>query len=179
MKKLSRSLITRNSCGQKFTIRGCILKNQGLLLIVFMVVISLFICTSCHSVKGNADEEGHIKIILNYDLEKVYSTTKFILMNSEDRWIRNYSHYPGEIDYAEAENAIFLSVSDRRDVEIYFIPSGKQSMKVTFVITQLLQAKMAGKRLIEELQYYLENGEEAYMKYTKNEALKRRVRGFQ
>lgn len=147
------------------------MRNQGLFLIVLTIAILSF--ASCHSVKGNADQEGHITITLNYDLEKVYSATKFILRHSEDRWIRNYS---GETGYIE-EKAI--NVGDRRDIEIYFDSSGKQSTKVTFVITQLIQVKMAGKRLIDELQYYLENGEEAYMKYTKNEALKRRVRGFQ
>ena len=178
MKKLSRSLITKNSYDQKFTFGGCILKNQGLLLIVLMVVIPLLICASCQSVKGKADEEDPITIALNYDLEKVYGATKFILRHSEDRWIRNYSNYPGEIDYVEAENAIFLSVSNRRDVEIYFIPSRKLSTKVRVIMTQLLEAKMTGRRLRDELQYYLENGEEDYKKYTKNNALKRRVRGI-
>lgn len=174
MEKLLRPLIKRNSCDQKFTIRRCILKNKGLLLIVFMVVISLLICASCQSVKGKAAEESPIKITLNYDLEKVYSAVKFVLSNSEDRWISKYS---GGTDYIE-EKAIMLNIGDRRDIEIYFDPFGEQSTQVKFIITQLLEAKMAGKRLIGELQYYLENGEEAYKKYTKNNALKRRVRAI-
>jgi hypothetical protein len=130
---------------------------------------------SCRSLQDKPDEVRHITITLNYDLEKVYSAAKFILINTKDRWIQNYSE---EAEFIQVK-AINLKIDDRRDIEIYFDPSGKQSSKVKFIITQILQAKMAGKRLIDELQYYLENDEEAYMKYTKNEALKRRVRGFQ
>lgn len=138
---------------------------------VFTIGILSFV--SCHSIQGKTYEHAHTIITLNYDLDKVYSATKFILMNSEDRWIRNYS---GETDYIE-EKSIMLNIGDRRDIEIYFVHFGKQSTKVKLIITQILQARMTGKRLIDELQFYLENGEEAYLKYTKNEALKRRVRG--
>jgi len=127
---------------------------------------------SFYSVKGKADEKNHITITFNYKLEKVYNATKFTLVNSEDRWIPNYSE---ENYYIEGKA---INVGNRRDIDFFFDPFGEQSTKVKFVITQKLQAKMAGKRLIDEQQYYLENGEEAYMKYTKNEALKRRVKGY-
>ena len=120
------------------------------------------------------EKEDPIKITFNYDLEKVYSAVKFVLSNSEDRWIRNYS---GGIGYIE-EKTIMLNIGNRRDIEIYFNHLGEQGTKVKFVITQLFQAKMAGKRLIDELQYYLEYGEEAFKKYTKSNALKRRVRAI-
>ncbi|MBW2490310.1 MAG: hypothetical protein JRE65_04085 [Deltaproteobacteria bacterium] len=149
------------------------MKDHSLFLIVLIIVILSFV--SCRSLQDKPDEVRHITITLNYDLEKVYSAAKFILINTKDRWIQNYSE---EAEFIQVK-AINLKIDDRRDIEIYFDPSGKQSSKVKFIITQILQAKMAGKRLIDELQYYLENDEEAYMKYTKNEALKRRVRGFQ
>ncbi|MBW2406864.1 MAG: hypothetical protein JRF17_05810 [Deltaproteobacteria bacterium] len=149
------------------------MKDHSLFLIVLIIVILSFV--SCRSLQDKPDEVRHITITLNYDLEKVYSAAKFILINTKDRWIQNYSE---EAEFIQVK-AINLKIDDRRDIEIYFDPSGKRSTKVKFIITQILQAKMAVKRLINELQYYLENDEEAYTKYTKNEALKRRVRGFQ
>ena len=147
------------------------MKNHSLFFIVLISVILSFV--SCRSLQDKPDEVWHITITLNYDLRKVYSAAKFILINTKDQWIQNYS---GETQYIEGKA---IDVGEHRDIEIYFDPSGKQSTKVKFVIVQVLKARMAGKRLMDELQYYLENGEEAYMKYTKNEALKRRVRGFQ
>ena len=147
------------------------MKNHSLFFIVLISVILSFV--SCRSLQDKPDEVRQITITLNYDLKKVYSAAKFILINTKDQWIQNYS---GETQYIEGKA---IDVGEHRDIEIYFDPSGKQSTKVKFVIVQVLKARMAGKRLMDELQYYLENGEEAYMKYTKNEALKRRVRGFQ
>ena len=146
-----------------------------------LFLILFFFFTSCATIpdlERKKTEGDFTAEFYNYGWAQVYDATKFVFRHSEDCLI-SWTYRSCNIDYAREEKRIWVIIPTgfSMDMGIYFEPQNESKTKVIFVKGAFTGAAWRGtkiERLIDEVRFYLGNGEAAYTKYTHEEYLKRR-----
>ncbi|PQP34583.1 hypothetical protein C6A37_07035, partial [Desulfobacteraceae bacterium SEEP-SAG9] len=148
--------------------------------LTLFLLLFLLLCLSCASTQTLERKKAagdYTVAIYNYDWEKVYDAMKFVWRHSED-WLISMTYANYDIDYAKEEKKIWIKVAGFGvDMGIFFEPQDKTKTRVVFVLGGAsggLGRGMKTRRFIDETHFYLENGEEAYRKYTHEEMIKRK-----
>jgi hypothetical protein len=139
--------------------------------ILFVSFASNTFCSVNTKLKTPKDAREATSVIYEQNWETVYNAVEFVLCHSEYDGVE-YGDFL--IDSAEEEKAIhFVSATmEGYGVEIFFEPLSNDQVKVDFVKKGIIN-NPAIDALIQELPYLLEHGQQAYLEYTHNLALKR------
>ena len=138
----------------------------------FSLFISL--CLSCATGKDieRKKEAGDYSLaeLYEYNWEAVYDAMKFVWEHSENHWLSVSVRF----DYVIEEKRMLLwtkgclpSFADWVVMTIFFEPQGESKTRVLFVIPlSSIGWKTMIHHLNHETHYYLDHGEDAYLKYT-------------
>ncbi|MFH1236279.1 MAG: hypothetical protein V1685_05080 [Parcubacteria group bacterium] len=148
------------------------------MIILTISFVFLFSCATIHDIETKKAEGDAVIETFNYSYEEVFDAIKFVIRHSEN-WIVNLSSRSTVADYNKEDKVIVINIVTMASVDmgIFFEPSDNSRTKVFFVEGAFTGAAWRGtkiKAIIEEAQYYLANGEEAYRKYTHEKEEKRK-----
>lgn len=153
-----------------------------------LLAVSIFLYYSCAPITSVEDIEkkrvsgNRIGVFYKYNWEEVYDAIKFVWSNSEVFPV-SLRYRDSVTDYARKERAIWIRLTGERSIDmgIFLEPHGASGTYVDFVEgdpPDYWRSKTF-QYLVDESKFFLENGEEAYRKYTheQNQALKNRLEG--
>jgi hypothetical protein len=124
-------------------------------------------------IKNQRASGDYLGVSYNYSLEEVYDAIKFVWEHSEVFPI-SLMYAESNTNYAREERAIWVKPKGERsiDIAIFFETRGISRTYVQFVESEHPEDYWRSKAIqyiIDESKFYLENGEQAYKKYTRQE----------
>jgi hypothetical protein len=157
---------------------GKTMKTVLLSAISMLLSFSCLPVTTVQDIEKKTASEDFIGIPYEHDWEKVYDAIRFVWSHSEVLPI-SLRYQESNTDYSRQERAIWVRFKGERSIDMAILLESRGAKK-TYV--QFVEGDPADylrseaiQYMIDELKFYLENGEKAYKKYTheKNEALKK------
>jgi hypothetical protein len=169
-----RLTLTRLAYSDLDIISKVIAMKRSLFFIVFLLFLTS--CATIQDLERKKNEGDFTVEFYNYGWEQVYGAIKFVFRHSEDSLLSSI-YRECNIDYAHEEKTIWIKILlGPVYMGIYFEPQDESKTKVIFVKGGTPALGISGiriKRLNNETHFLLDNGEEAYRKYTHEEYLKR------
>jgi len=146
-------------------------EKKNLFAALLVITFLSFLCFSCATSIRDLERKKEA----GKSIQEVYSAMSYVWRHSESSHVET-RYKMGDVDFAKDEKCIFTKWSGAMDIGIFFEPQGESSCKVAFVKGGIAGAGFRGTTinlLIEETHYYLDNGKDAYLEYTRGEHEKR------
>jgi hypothetical protein len=158
------------------------MKKTALFLVPFLLSFSCSPVTTLDDIEKKRCSRDYLGILYDHGLEEVFTAIKFVWENSEVFPIA-LRRARSNTEFVLAERAIRMKLRGDRsvDIAIYFEPRGSCETYVLFIEGDYpvdYWRSEAIQYIVKESKFYLQNGEQAYRKYTREEqeALQRRPR---
>jgi hypothetical protein len=163
--------------------KGKAMKKNILLLMSLSVCLSCAPITTIEDIKNKRASGDYLGVSYNYSLEEVYDAIKFVWEHSEVFPI-SLIYAESNTDYAREQRAIWVKPKGEHsiDIAIFLETRGISRTYVQFIEGEHPEdywRSIPSQYIIDESKFYLENGEQAYKKYThqEQEALEKMLKG--
>ena len=137
-------------------------------LLVSTLCISCGAARNFKEVEAKRDKGEYTEVIYDYNWELVWDSMRFVMRHTEAKWLAYRT--ASDVDY-DKTGKIITMISDfgGYDIVIWFYPIEHSKTKVQYLAWGYPNpyGEWGIEQLIEELNVYLEHGEEAFREITK------------